>query len=255
LILQRVENPDFLSNAYFVCDRPGGSGVLVDSNGVTDPLAERAEREGTEVTHLLLSHHHWDHVLEMEALAERFGVPILAHSKTAELLEGKVSETFADGDVIESGELRIEVMHTPGHCADHCALRIDDTDVLTADVLFAGTVGGTRAPGATGFEDLKSSVMDKLMKLPPETRIHPGHRQPSTIGGEWEQNPFVRVWRGLDPEGAEQVSIGPADADEREEATLILWAPDYDGGNKAWVRLGSGEDAIVGGSQVKRESG
>ncbi len=253
MILQRVENPDFLSNAYFVCDRPGGSGILVDSNGVTDPLAERAEREGTEVTHLLLTHHHWDHVLEMEKLAERFGVPILAHSKTAELLDGKVTETFADGDVIESGDLRVEVMHTPGHCADHCALRIDDTDVLTADVLFAGTVGGTRAPGATGFSDLKESIMEKLMKLDPSTRIHPGHRQPSTIEEEWEGNPFIRVWRGLDDEGGDPVSIGPADADERDQATLVLWAPDYDGGNKAWVRFDSGEDAIVGGSQVKRE--
>ena len=253
MILQRVENPDFLSNAYFVCDEPGGSGVMIDSNGVTDPLAERAEREGTDVTHLLLTHHHWDHVLEMEKLAERFGVPILAHPKTAELLDGKVTDTFEDGAVIESGALRIQVMHTPGHCADHCALRIDDTDVLTADVLFAGTVGGTRAPGATGFADLKASVMEKLMELRPETRIHPGHRQPSTIGTEWEENPFIRVWRGLEPEGSEPVSIGPADADEREDATLVLWAPDYDGGNKAWVRFGSGEDAIVGGSQVKRE--
>lgn len=93
------------------------------------------------------------------------------------------------------------------------------------------------------------------MKLPPETRIHPGHREPSTIGGEWESNPFIRIWRGLDDEGAEPCSIGPADAEERRDATLVLWAPDYDGGNKAWVRFGdSGEDAIVGGSQVKRES-
>ena len=69
--------------------------------------------------------------------------------------------------MIETGALRIEVMHTPGHCADHCALAFNGTDVLTADVLFKGTVGGTRAPGATGFADLKSSVMDKLMKLAP----------------------------------------------------------------------------------------
>jgi hydroxyacylglutathione hydrolase len=254
LILQRVENSDFLSNAYFVCDRPGGSGVLIDSNGVTDPLVERAEREGTEITHVLLTHHHWDHVLGVEDLAERFGVPVLAHPKCAELLEGQVTDTIDDGDALSSGELRIEVLHTPGHCADHLALKLDDTDVLTADVLFKGTVGGTRAPGATGFADLKHSVMERLMKLPPGTRVHPGHRQPSTIGEEWEHNPFVRVWRGLDPEGAEPVSIGPADATEREEATLVLWAPDYDGGNKAWVRLASGEDAIVGGSQVKRKS-
>jgi glyoxylase-like metal-dependent hydrolase (beta-lactamase superfamily II) len=254
LILQRVEQAEWLSNAYLAVDEIGGTGVLVDSNGVTDPLAERAEREGTTITHVVLTHHHWDHVFEMEQLAERFGVPILAHEKTAELLDGKVTETFTDGDTIETGGLTIEVIHTPGHCADHCALVINGDDCLTADVIFKGTVGGTRAPGATGFADLKSSIMDRLMKLDPETRIHPGHREPSTIGAEWEENPFVRIWRGLDDEGSEAVSVGPADAEERDQATMVLWAPDYDGGNKAWVRFESGEDAIVGGSQVKRES-
>jgi glyoxylase-like metal-dependent hydrolase (beta-lactamase superfamily II) len=253
MILQRVQQADWLSNAYLIVDEPGGHGVLVDSNEVTEPLVERAEREATEITHVLLTHHHYDHVVGAEKLAGHFGVPVLAHEKTAELLDGVVDETIAEGDVIESGGLRIEPLHTPGHCADHIALKIGDTDVLTADVLFAGTVGGTRAPGATGFEDLKASVMEKLMKLPPETRVHPGHTVPTTIGAEWEQNPFIRIWRGLDEESSEPVSIGPADADEREEATLVLWAPDYDGGNKAWVRFPSGEDAIVGGSQVKKE--
>ena len=253
MVLQRVENADSLSNAYLIVDEIGGTGVLVDSNGVTDPLAERAEREGTTITHVVLTHHHWDHVLDVEGLAERFGAPILAHPKAAELLEGKVTETMDEGDEIESGALRIRVLHTPGHCADHLALVVDGTDCLTADVIFKGTVGGTRAPGATGFTDLKSSIMDKLMKLPPETRIHPGHRKPSTIGEEWESNPFVRIWRGLDEEGSEPVSIGPADAEERDGADLVLWAPDYDGGNKAWVRFEDGSDAIVGGSQVKRE--
>ena len=96
--------------------------------------------------------------------------------------------------------------------------------------------------------------MEKLMELPPETRVHPGHTVPTTIATEWEENPFIRIWRGLDEESAEPVTIGPADADEREDATLVLWAPDYDGGNKAWIRSPSGDDAIVGGSQVKRES-
>ena len=253
MILERAENPDWLSNAYLIAEGPGGKGVLVDSNEVTDPLVEQVERDGIEITHVLLTHHHWDHVVGAEALAERYGVPVLAHPKAKELLGDMVTDTIDDGDEVSSGEMRIKVMHTPGHCADHLALLFDETDCLTADVLFKGTVGGTRAPGATGFEDLKSSVMDKLMKLPPETHVHPGHREPTTIGDEWESNPFVRVWRGLDEEGAEPCSIGPADAEERDEATLVLWAPDYDGGNKAWVRFPSGEDAIVGGSQVKRE--
>jgi hydroxyacylglutathione hydrolase len=254
MILQRVEEQTmWLSNAYLIVDEPGGKGVLVDSNEVTEPLVERVDREGTEITHLLLTHHHHDHVVGAEKLAERYGVPVLAHPLAADLLDGKVTETMDDGDVIESGDLRIEVMHTPGHCGDHLALFLDGTDCLTADVLFKGTVGGTRAPGATGFADLKNSIMERLMKLPPETRIHPGHKEPSTIGDEWESNPFIRVWRGLDEESSDPVSIGPPDATEREEATLVLWAPDYDGGNKAWVRFASGEDAIVGGSQVKRE--
>jgi hydroxyacylglutathione hydrolase len=253
LLLTRVEQSDWLSNAYLVFDEPGGKGVLIDSNSVTDPLAELAEREGIEITDLLLTHHHYDHVVGARALADRFGAPIRAHELTADLIDETVDETFADGDAIATGALRIEVMHTPGHCADHCALAFNGTDVLTADVLFKGTVGGTRAPGATGFGDLKSSVMDKLMTLPPETRIHPGHREPSTIGTEWEENPFVRIWRGLDAEGSDRCSVGPPDADEREPATLVLWAPDYDGGNKAWVRFEDGSDAIVGGSQVKRE--
>ena len=206
-----------------------------------------------EITHLLLTHHHYDHVVGARALAERFGAPIFAHELTDELIDDKVDETFADGDGDRDRRPADRGRCTrPGHCADHCALAFNGTDVLTADVLFKGTVGGTRAPGATGFADLKSSVMDKLMKLPPETRIHPGHREPSTIGAEWEENPFVRVWRGLDEEGAEPCTVGPADAAEREEATLMLWAPDYDGGNKAWVRFADGSDAIVGGSQVKR---
>jgi glyoxylase-like metal-dependent hydrolase (beta-lactamase superfamily II) len=253
-VIVRVEQSDWLSNAYLVFDEPGGKGVLVDSNSVTDPLAEVAEREGIEVTQLLLTHHHYDHVVGARKLADRFGAPIVAHELTKDLIDERVDETFTDGDVIETGNLRVEVIHTPGHCADHSALAINGTDVLTADVIFKGTVGGTRAPGATGFEDLKHSIMERLMKLPPETRIHPGHREPSTIGEEWESNPFVRIWRGLDEEGSDPVSIGPADAEERDEATMILWAPDYDGGNKAWVRFGDGSDAIVGGSQVKRES-
>jgi glyoxylase-like metal-dependent hydrolase (beta-lactamase superfamily II) len=103
------------------------------------------------------------------------------------------------------------------------------------------------APGASGFADLKASVM-RLMELPPETRVHPGHREPTTIGEEWEANPFVQIWRGLEETGEEEVTVWD------RPATLKLWAPDYDGGNKAWIVFGDdGTEAIVGGSQVVRD--
>ena len=78
---------------------------------------------------------------------------------------------------------------------------VNGGDVFTGDTLFKGSVGGVRAPGSTSFEDLRHSIMDVLMKLPHETRVHPGHTDPTTIGDEWESNAFVRLWRGLDEEG------------------------------------------------------
>ena len=89
MVIQRAEQGEWLSNAYLIVDEIGGTGVLVDSNGVTDPLSERAEREGTDITHVLLTHHHWDHVFDVEQLAERFAVPVLAHELTAEQLDGQ----------------------------------------------------------------------------------------------------------------------------------------------------------------------
>jgi Zn-dependent hydrolases, including glyoxylases len=252
VILQRTEESNVLSNAYLVVDEIGGKGVLIDANGATDPLCERAEREGTDVTHVLLTHAHWDHVVDVQRVAERLGAVICAHADVAREVDG-VAETLADGDELAVGGLRIQAIATPGHAAGHLAFLIDGTDCVVGDTLFRGTVAGTLAPGASGFADLRRTIMERLLALPPKTRIHPGHREPTTVAAELESNPFVRVWRGLDPEGTDRCWVGPDPADQRE-ATLVLWAPDYDGGHKAWVRFPDGEDAIVGGSQVRRTS-
>jgi glyoxylase-like metal-dependent hydrolase (beta-lactamase superfamily II) len=156
--------------------------------------------------------------------------------------------TMQEGQPIESGALRIEPIHTPGHTAGMLSLLVDSTDVFTGDTLFRGSVGGVRAPGHTTYADLKSSIMDKLLKLPAETRIHPGHTDPTTVAAELDSNRFVRIWRGVDPEGQEPcTAMG-------DEATLILLGDDYDGGHKAWVRWPDGTDDIVPGSQVQRSA-
>jgi glyoxylase-like metal-dependent hydrolase (beta-lactamase superfamily II) len=247
LIVERTENPMWLSNAYLVADPERGTGVLIDGNDELEPLLDRAERDGIEITHVLVTHPHGDHVAGLAEARRRLdNPPLVAHADTAAELDEEVEVTLADGEKLEAGGLEIEAIYTPGHAAGHLAFLIDSTDVVTADVLFKGTVGGTMAPGASGFADLKASVM-RLMELPPETRVHPGHREPTTIGEEWEHNPFVRIWRGLDATGEEEVTVWG------RPATLKLWAPDYDGGHKAWIVFGdSGEEAIVGGSQVER---
>jgi hydroxyacylglutathione hydrolase len=245
MILERTEHPSWLSNAYLVADREGGHGLLVDSNGVEAPLLELVERLGVTVTHVLVTHHHADHVASSAEHARRFNVPLVGHPLAREA-GVPLSATVDDGDVVRSGELEARVIATPGHSRDHLALLVDGTDCLTADCLFRGTVGGTTGGGPTGFADQRRSIMERLLTLPPETRLHPGHSEPSTVGAEWDANPFVRLWRGLDPEGVEPCRV------RGEPATLVLWGPDYDGTHKAWVRFADGRDAIVGGSQVER---
>jgi glyoxylase-like metal-dependent hydrolase (beta-lactamase superfamily II) len=247
VILERSMQPDWLSNAYLVGDREGGTGIVIDSGGPSEPLLAAVERNGLDVSLLLLTHHHHDHVAENRVWKERHGVEILAHPLEAELLTD-VDRTIEPGEPIEAGELRIESLHTPGHSAGMLSFVVNGEHVFTGDTLFKGSVGGVRAPGSTGFEDLRGSIMDVLMKLLHETAVHPGHTDPTTIGDEWERNGFVRLWRGLDREGDERCRVGD------EEATLVLWAPDYDGGHKAWVRWADGRDDIVPGSAVSRET-
>ena len=240
----------FLSNTYLVADELGAHAVMIDAGGPVQPLLDVLDRMRFQLTHVLLTHHHHDHVAELERVLERHpGTPVIIHPAERGQVAGATG-TMEPGQIIDSGALSIEPLHTPGHTAGMLSLVVGGlahpTDVFTGDTLFKGSVGGVRAPGHTTYADLKSSIMDRLLKLPPETRIHPGHTDPTTVAEELERNPCVRVWRGQDPEGQEPcTALG-------EPATLILLAEDYDGGKKAWVRWPDGSDDIVPGSQVHR---
>jgi hydroxyacylglutathione hydrolase len=244
LIIKRTEAPGWTSNSYLVADGEGGHGVFIDGNGVLQPLIDEARELGLTIDAVLVTHRHADHIQGLEGYVEDFGAPVIASRETAE--DTKVDRIIAGGDVLEFGGLRIEAILSEGHCGGQLAYLVNGTDCFTADTLFKGTVGGNFAPHNTGYADQKAAVM-ALAQLPAETVLHPGHTQPTTAGVEWETNPFIRIWRGLDPEGTEGVTVWD------RPATLILWADDYDGTNKAWVRFtDTGEDGITGGSQVVR---
>ena len=241
MIVERVEHPQWLSNAYLVAEGPGGHGFFVDGNGLTDQHERRVERDGITITHVLCTHGHDDHVVGVEELAARHGVPLLAHAETAVRADARLG----DRDTLTSGALEITALDTPGHCKDHLAFLVDGTDVFTADVLFHGTVGGTAGPDGD-LHQLKHSILDVLLPLGDETRVFPGHREATTIGDERTNNPFIRAWLDGEGLGEEPCRVGG------KPATLLLWAPDYDGGHKALVRLASGEETIVGGSRIER---
>ena len=245
MIVEHAQLPDFLTNTYVVGE-PGGTAFFVDAGGPVAPLIEIVEREGMTPTHVLLTHHHYDHVLALPELLERWpGLEVLIHPAERDLVDAATGD-LVPGETLTIGDKTIELLHTPGHTAGMVALLVEG-QVFTGDTLFKGSVGGVRAPGSTSYADLKSSIMDTLIKLPPETIVQPGHSDPSTIGDELEHNAFIRVWRGLDPEGDEPcTALG-------EPATLVLFGDDYDGGHKAWVRWPDGRDDIVPGSQVQRQ--
>jgi hydroxyacylglutathione hydrolase len=238
MLIERSMSDGFLTNTYLVAGGPGEPGFLVDAGGPMQPLFEAAERNDIAVTHVLLTHHHHDHVCALDEVKRRYpGITVLAHPD-----EPVQAEPF---EPLQIGGLNVDAVHTPGHSKGMLNFTVDG-HVFTGDTLFKHSIGGVRAAGSTSYADIKSSIMDRLMGLDHATEVHPGHTDPTTIGHEWERNAFIRVWRGLDGEGDEQVKVWG------EPATLVVWGADYDGGHKAWVRWPDGRDDIVAGSQVER---
>jgi hydroxyacylglutathione hydrolase len=221
VLIDRSMDPSWLSNAYLVADGPGGTAVFVDSGAPLEPLFAVVEREGLTVTHVLTTHTHPDHVAGHDELVRRFG---------AEVTNGAVT----------AGGLDVRALPTPGHSDDGISFLVNDLALFSGDTLFRDAVGG----GDTA--EVRRSVMDVLMALPPEVRVLPGHTDETTIGREWEQNPFVRYWRGNAEEGTERVRV------QGRDAILVVWSPDYDGKGKALVRFDDGVERIVGGSRVER---
>jgi glyoxylase-like metal-dependent hydrolase (beta-lactamase superfamily II) len=298
MIVEHATHPQFLSNTYLVADGEGGPAFFIDAGGPTESLIETAERLGLTPTHVLLTHHHFDHVSEVGALRKRWpGLEVLISPVERALLEAAAASaptgdggsvpkigTVDAGEAIRFGGLEVRPLNTPGHTAGMLSFLVGGSSevlartaptsvagrgagrgqgrptpstapggfaggeavVFTGDTLFKGSVGGVRAPGHSTYLDLRDSIMGTLMELPTETVIYPGHADPTTVAREWEENGFIRVWRGLDAEGAEPcTALG-------KPATLVLLGKDYDGGTKAWVRWQDGSDDIVPGSQVER---
>jgi hydroxyacylglutathione hydrolase len=207
-------HPDWLSNAYLVWDEGTREAYFVDSGAPLEPLLEVVDREGLTVTALLTTHTHPDHVAGDAELERRFGVSGVREADWAKSIP------------------------TPGHADDHITFVVGDL-CFSGDLLFKDAVGGGDAA------QVRESVL-KLMELPDDTTVYPGHTEDTTIGREREENPFLRYWLGTAPSIDETVKVAG------EHATLVVWSPDYDGKGKALVRMADGTERIVGGSRVER---
>ena len=240
--------PQFLSNTYLVGDARRREAFFVDAGGPVEPLFAAAERHELTPTHVLLTHHHHDHVAELGAARSSAGPTsqVLAHPDEAALDERDRRRCTPGETVARRRPRGRAAAHAGPHRGDARAARRGQRLHRRHAVQELGR-RRARARATRPTPTSSHSIMDVLLALPPETVIRPGHTEPTTVADEWEHNAFVRVWRGLDPEGDEPcTALG-------EPATLVLLGDDYDGGHKAWVRWPDGRDDIVPGSQVQSD--
>ena len=196
------------TNCYLVADESAKQAVLFDAPDHTvAPLLDEATRQGWDVIGLWLTHGHFDHVADHKLVTDRFpGAKVLIHTLDEPKLSDPGSRFFPlpfvipprkadayveDGQLLTLGSLRVRVIHTPGHAPGHVMYHFEDEGVLIGgDLIIMNAVGRTDLPDASEAE-LEASIR-KVMKLPGETRLLPGHGDASTLADELQTNPYVQ---------------------------------------------------------------
>ncbi|MBI2168235.1 MAG: MBL fold metallo-hydrolase [Actinobacteria bacterium] len=204
----------FETNCWVVAPGPDGPCVVIDAPPDPDAIAARLAHHRLTPVALLTTHGHLDHVGGIGQLVERHPMPVYVHDldrrhvldpgpQARMMTRGEFDfpvppdlRSIDDGDVLELADLRFTAVHTPGHTPGSTCFLLADPSPLEGDLLFsgdhlfAGSVGRTDLPGGS-WTDLMRSMREKIMGLPPETRVAPGHGPATTVGRELAVNPFL----------------------------------------------------------------
>jgi hydroxyacylglutathione hydrolase len=210
MIVKQYEVGNFAVFCYLIGDEETQEGLFIDPANDTRRLLAEAKSQGlNKIKYIVNTHSHVDHIMGNAEMVKKTGAKIIIHEEDASALGRTPSYllemfgatasppadmTVKEGDLIQVGDVKLKVIHTPGHSPGGMSLYVDGM-IFTGDTLFVGSVGRTDFPGSS-WDVLEASIRKKLFVLPGETVIFPGHNYgstpTSTIQYERRHNPFVR---------------------------------------------------------------
>lgn len=206
MILKKLDVSHYHSNCYIVGSDQTKKCMIIDPGGESGRILETVEGLGLSVRLIVATHAHKDHVAGVRRIKDATGADYAIHeaewlnrTTPASKLSGSLSsppepdKLLYDGDVIGIGELRFNVLHTPGHSPGGICLQGQGV-VFCGDTLFNFSIGRTDFPGGS-FEQLMESIRNKLLTLPDETEVYPGHGPKTTMAIERQWNPFLDMQR------------------------------------------------------------
>lgn len=193
------------ANCYIVYDEETKEALVIDPGDEGERICTEIQKNGLQVKYIVDTHGHGDHIGANGYVKEVTGATLAIHKEDAPMLtdasknmsmympvrtNGPAADLLLkEGDVLEVGKMKFQVLHTPGHSRG-CICLVSGKACFSGDTLFQYSIGRTDLPGGS-FEQLIASVTDKLLVLPEDTTVFPGHGPKTTIGAEKAGNPFL----------------------------------------------------------------
>lgn len=194
------------TNCYVVINEEQKKGVVIDPGGDADQILEKIKQKGITIEAIFLTHGHSDHIMAVDEVREITGAKVYISEADADMLtkassnlsvymgagrEFKAADEFLiDGETITAAGLKFQVVATPGHTKGGICLLCGDT-VFCGDTIFSESIGRTDLPGGS-YSQILHSIKTKIMVLPDEMKLLPGHGPATTIGWERRRNPFLQ---------------------------------------------------------------